>query len=125
MPVTRNLAKNLLIVDNSPLIIKRLLNLFNDVDHRGEIGTANDYQEAVKVLAEGKTEIVLLDVQLKGNKGIALLKFINATYPLVHVIVLSNLVSEDYKKKCRELGVVSYLDKSQDFDQVVDTVAAV
>ena len=76
MPHIRNPRKVLLIVDNSSLIIERLINILSEVKTIKKILAATNYAEAVNMLGENKTDIVLLDIQLPGKNGIELLKFI-------------------------------------------------
>lgn len=83
-----------------------------------KIFTAVDYTEAVEILNEQKTDIVLLDIHLPGKNGIELLKFIVKNYPETKVIMLSNLVSEYYQRLCRKTGAAGFIDKSKEFDLI-------
>lgn len=112
-----------MIVDNSSLIIERLIGILGEVKKVKKIFTANDYNGAVNVLSENKTNIVLLDIQLPGKNGIELLKFIVKNYPAIKVVMLSNLVSEYYQKLCKKIGAVHFIDKSKEFDLIPGIVA--
>lgn len=114
----RTQKKSLLIVDNSLLIVERLLGILKEVKIIQKIFTAVDYTEAVEILNEHKTDIVLLDIHLPGKNGIELLKFIVKNYPETKVIMLSNLVSEYYQRLCRKTGAAGFIDKSKDFDLI-------
>lgn len=123
MPHTGNPGKVLLIVDNSSLIIERLIGILGEVKKIKKIFTANDYTGAVTVLGEKETDIVLLDIQLPGKNGIDLLKFIVKDHPAVKVVMLTNLVSDYYQKLCRKIGAVHFMDKSKDFERIPRVVA--
>lgn len=124
MPDSGTSRKVLLIIDNSLLIIKRLLNILIEVKTIEKVFTANDYEEAESILTEKKTDIVLLDIQLPGKKGIELLKFIVENYPKIKVVILSNLVSEYYQRLCKKIGAVYFIDKSTDFELIPEILAA-
>ena len=124
MPDTGKPGKILLIVDNTFLIIERLINILKDVKTIKKILTAADYTEAVNILGEKKTDIILLDIQLPGKNGIDLLKYTVKNYPGIKVVMLSNLVSDYYQKTCRKIGAVHFIDKSKDFDLIPGIVAA-
>ncbi|MEP7254505.1 MAG: response regulator [Ferruginibacter sp.] len=124
MPHTRKPAKVLLIVDNSSLIIERLIVILCEVKIVQKIFTAADYEGAVEILSGNKTNIVLLDIQLPGKNGIELLRFIVKNYPDIKVVMLSNLVSEYYQKLCKKIGAVHFIDKSKDFDHIPGIVTA-
>lgn len=118
-------AKLVLIVDNSIFIIERLLIILKEVKGIEKIVTATNYEEAVNILEEMKTDIVLLDIQLPGKNGIELLKYIVKNFPAVNIIILSNLVSNYYQKLCLNLGANCFIDKSKDFDSIPDVIFSI
>ena len=113
-----------MIVDNSSLIIERLISILSEVKIVQKIFTATDYSGAVKMLSGNETNIVLLDIHLPGKNGIELLKFIVRHYPGTKVVMLTNLVSEYYQKLCKKIGSVRFIDKSKDFDLIPGVVTA-
>ena len=74
----------ILIVDDSALIIERLLAMLNGVGSVKDITTASNYREAVTALTEARVDIAILDIHLTGKNGIELLKFIVKNYPQVN-----------------------------------------
>ena len=118
-------AKLVLIVDNSIFIIERLLIILKEVKGIEKIVTATNYEEAVNILEEMKTDIVLLDIQLPGKNGIELLKYIVKNFPAINIIILSNLVSNYYQKLCLNLGANCFIDKSKDFDSIPDVIFSI
>ena len=124
MSDTRNLKKTVLIVDNSFLIIDRLIDMLKEAASVEIIFTATNFNEAVDILKINKTDIVLLDIQLPGENGIELLKYIMKTYSGIKVVMLSNLVSKYYQQLCKKEGAVNFIDKSKDFDLIPEIVAA-
>jgi DNA-binding NarL/FixJ family response regulator len=117
--------KTLLIVDDSLLIIERLIDALKDHETVKKILTASNYPEAVEVLSKTETDIVLLDIQLLGKNGIDLLKFIVKEYPGINVIMCSNLASDSYIKLCRKIGARHFVDKSKDFEQIPGLLASI
>jgi DNA-binding NarL/FixJ family response regulator len=124
MSETLKIKKNILIVDSSLLIIERLISILKVISAVKEIFKATDFNEAVDVLKEKKTNIVLLDIQLPGKNGLELLKHIVQSYPEIKVVILTNLVSVYYQRLCEKLGAVSFIDKSKDFDRIPEIVSA-
>jgi CheY-like chemotaxis protein len=124
MSETPEIKKNILVIDSSLLIIVRLISILKMINVVNEIFTAKGFTEAVVVLKEKKTNIVLLDIQLTGKDGLALLKYIVQSYPEIKVIILTNLVSVYYQRLCESLGAVLFIDKSKDFDQIPEIVSA-
>ncbi|HMU09665.1 MAG TPA: response regulator [Ferruginibacter sp.] len=110
--------KSLLIVDDSILIVQRLTGLLKEAKVSRKVFTAENYNEAVKIIDENKPAIVLLDIQLPGKNGIDLLRWINQEYPAIKVVMITNQVSEYYQRLCKEIGAVGFVDKSKDFDLI-------
>ena len=95
--------KKILIVDDSSLIVEKLSEILRDVDSIEVVSKAASYSEAVELLAANPTDIAFLDIKLPGKNGIELLKFIKANYPGIKVIMLTNQVSEHYRKLCKNM----------------------
>ena len=57
-----------MIVDNSLIIIERLVNILKEASVVEKISAATNYKEAVDGLHRGKTDIVLMDIQLPVKK---------------------------------------------------------
>ena len=106
------------MIDDSALVTERLIDMVGNIKTVKTILTASNYQEAVDVLAEKSITIALLDIKLQEKSGIELLKFIVKNYPAVKVIMLTNLVSEYYKRLCKKAGALHFIDKSKDFELI-------
>ena len=75
-----------------------------------------------KAVERLRPDTVLLDIRMPGNSGIALLKNIKAHYPEMTVIMLTNFDDPLYRGQCRRLGADHFLNKTLEFDKIVDTV---
>ena len=114
----------ILIVDDSALIIERLLVMLNGLGTVKDITTASCYREAVDVLTERQVDIAILDIHLTGKNGIELLKFIVKNYPQVKVVMLSNAGNDKYRDLCKKEGAKYFIDKSKEFELVPDILTA-
>ncbi len=111
-------SKSVLVVDDSVLIVERLVEMLKEVESVKQLFTAENYHEAVGVLSQRKPDLVLLDIHMPGKNGIDLLRFISSEYPETKVLMISNQVSEHYQRLCKQEGAVGFIDKSKDFDQI-------
>ncbi len=109
----------LFIVDDSKLIVDRLVNLLSDVEGLRIIGHANSAVVAKEYIRRSGPDFVILDIHLRDGNGIDLLKFIKMNTPLTEVMMLTNYPEEDYRKKCLELGAEYFLDKSIEFEKAI------
>ena len=106
---------SILIVDDNPHFIQRMANLFREFNDRVQVYTAANYDEALKQLDTRKHDTILLDINLPGKNGIALLKKILERNCQCKVIVISNNSSDYYRKQCEKLGAIHFLDKTTEF----------
>ncbi|TKK69936.1 response regulator [Ilyomonas limi] len=118
-------AKPLLIVDDSPLIVKKISEWLEEVEGITSIESCGTYARAVDLLAVCKPAVVLLDVNLPDKSGIVLLKHIKALYPGTTVIMVTNQGDDFYKNLCLESGAHYFLDKSNDFEKLPALVASI
>lgn len=107
---------NILLVDDSLLISKRLQKQLLEIDCVEYVFLAENFLEAQKVLNNHTVHIALLDINLPGKNGIDLLKFISNEYPLIQCVMITNQDEIRYRKLCNQLGCVGFLDKSRDLD---------
>jgi len=67
---------------------------------------------------------VVLDVQLLGGTGLQVLRAVRAVNPAIAFVVLSNNADPAYRNFYLGEGANRFLDKSTEFDQLVDAVHA-
>ena len=113
-----------LIVEDSLMIIKRILSMVEEVKNVKLVIHAANYKESIKMLKEIEADIVLLDINLPDKSGVELLKEIKSHRPLIKVIMFTNHASEDYRNLCLGMGADYFLDKSNDFDKIPEAIAA-
>jgi CheY-like chemotaxis protein len=108
----------ILIVDDNKNYIDRLVTLLDEAGNTGSIITANDYNEAISLIAKEKPNIVLLDMNMPGKSGIEVLHYIKREGWDCKVIMITNHSNESYQKLCRDAGADHFLDKSRDFELI-------
>lgn len=77
-------------------------------------GQAESEEEAVKKVVELKPDLVILDASLKGRVDVfAASREIRRIAPSVKIMVLTLFDAPEITKAFRELGIDSYVDKSE------------
>ena len=109
----------ILIIDDSVLIGKRLINMIKNIPSLKIIAQAITIKEAFVLIAAHSPDIILLDLSLPDGSGFDILKYVYKEFPKMIVIVLSNSV-EYYQQKALEYGADYCLDKTKDFSLLVD-----
>lgn len=114
-----------LIIDSSVEIIGRLEEILIEEKSIRMISTAISYKEAMKILNENKTDIVLLDCSLPGNGSLEILKEIKKPGSNISVILLSLETDNRKKEQCRLLGVDFFFDKYYDFEKIPNAIKTI
>lgn len=108
----------ILLVEDSTLIRERLSSMLTELKNVATVQEAGNYEEALGILQEGKTDVVILDIGLPGKNGIDVLRAINQQQWELKTFVLTNQVDNYFKNLCLSLGAVDFLDKSKDFEKI-------
>jgi DNA-binding NarL/FixJ family response regulator len=114
--------KQVLIVDDSEQIRERLVALLAESSQIRIIGEAGSGREALSAVQRLRPDTVVLDIRLPDRSGIELLKTIKARYPEIMVIMLTNFDFAQYRRQCRQLGADHFLNKTLEFEKIVDTI---
>ncbi|MEX0931255.1 MAG: response regulator [Candidatus Paceibacterota bacterium] len=79
-----------------------------------EIIHALDGEQALKLVAEAKPNVVLLDIILPGINGFEVLEKMKSEAETkdIHVIIISNLGQEEDIKKAQQLGAADFIIKA-------------
>lgn len=114
--------KQVLIIDDSPQIRKRISMLLTESSHIRIVGEAGNGHDALALVDQIRPDVVILDIRLPDQSGVSLLKLFKARYPEMTVIMLTNFDDVHYRRQCRRLGADFFLSKTKAFEQIVDTV---
>ena len=103
----------IMIVDDSKLLQTRLINALRKVDENINISLASSCKEAADMFSLLNPDTVILDIALPDGSGINLLQQFKKEAPTVHVVMLTNYPTDEFKKDCMELGADYFFDKSE------------
>ncbi len=110
------------IVDDSPSIRERLLDLLGDIDGVEVVGEAETPADAIEGILKLKPAWVVLDYQLRGGTGVDVLRAVHPTAPGVAFVVLTNHPTPQYRRLCVDAGAKWFLDKSTEFSRIKDLI---
>ncbi|MBA8793092.1 two-component system response regulator DesR [Friedmanniella endophytica] len=117
---------SVLLVDDQAMIrqaFAALLGLEPDLEVAGQ---AADAETAVRLAAETRPDVVLMDVQLgAGADGIAATTEILRIHPPARVIILTTFGRPGYLRRAMESGAVGYMVKDAPADQLVEGIRRV
>lgn len=108
-----------LIADDSDLLRKNISRLIVSALPNSTISeTTNVAHTLVEVRAE-KYDAIILDLQMPDGSGFDVLENLRGAKINCPVIILTNHATEHYRQKSVELGADYFLDKSNEYEQIV------
>ncbi|MDR1639433.1 MAG: response regulator [Clostridiales bacterium] len=112
-----------ILVDDEPLVRKRLKSLV-DWCAEGFVleGEAEDGEEGLALALETKPDLILADIRMPAFSGLELIKMLKAPLPEACFIILSGYSEFSYAKQALQMGVISYLLKPVDADELAEAL---
>jgi two-component system, response regulator FlrC len=114
--------KKVLFVDDDETWRKRVSASFAQADY--EVLTAENASEAMALAETNPLGLIVLDVNLDGESGLILLKFLRHNHPGVPIMLFSCVEHDDAAiRSMLEMGADQYLPKSS-MDELIVTVGS-
>lgn len=110
----------LLVVDDEPIVGKRLKQVFGKIGF--EIETFTDSASALAAMAEKSFDIVVTDLKMEGIDGIEVLKRVRTMNPETRVIIITGYASPDTAELAQQQGVFAFLAKPFRLDELKQVI---
>ena len=111
---------DVLIVEDSYFFSKWLSNELLTIENIHVAALVDNVAEALNVLEQKNIDLAVIDIRLKTGLGTDILKSLKANNPNVIVIIFTNYA--EFKKECLKLGADYFYDKSNEFDELVESI---
>lgn len=113
-----------LVVDDSPAVRQRLLELLRDSTGVERVWQAADAAQALDAVRTHPIDLAVLDISLGQHTGLDLLRILRAEHPSIQVVVLTNSSTDAHRSECLRRGAHFFFDKSHEFDRAIAVVAS-
>jgi DNA-binding NarL/FixJ family response regulator len=113
------------LVDDHPLVREGLTNLINRQDDLIVCGEAEDSAGAMAGIARCRPDVALIDISLKNESGLELIKNLDSQFPLVALIVLSMHDEALYAERVLRAGARGYVMKCETTKSVLTAIRRV
>ncbi|MEM7094957.1 MAG: response regulator transcription factor [Actinomycetota bacterium] len=115
------------LVDDQALIRAGFRAIVDSAPDLEVVGEADDGADAVRVIRESRADVVLMDIRMPGQDGIATTRQISDDEDLagVRVIVLTTFELDDYVVAAMSAGASGFLDKGVDPTVLLDAIRVV
>lgn len=113
---------SVLLVNSSAILLRGLVQIINQEPDMVVCAEVADPAQAVKAIAAGKPDIVLVDVSIKGGGGVDLIKQIRQANPHLSILVLSMHDESFYAEYVLRAGANGYITMHQSGDHLVSAI---
>ena len=122
MPDTPTTApkRRMLILDDEPIVVKRLKPAFQKAGY--DVSIFTDSAEALADFEANPAGIVITDLKMEGIDGIGFLERIKAISPDVGVIVITGFATLETAKKSFHKGAFDFVAKPFKLSDILDVV---
>lgn len=110
------------VVEDNRVVCENLTAALRELTCVRVVGAGATEEESHRWLCANSLawDLVIVDLFLKAGTGMALLARIERDKPNQKIIVFSNYVNPEVRKRCATLGVDAVFDKSTEIDALVD-----
>lgn len=112
----------ILLADDHVMIREGIKILLKKNKEYDVIGEAVNGLDAIEKFKELKPDLVILDISMPELSGMDTAKQLLKIDPDALIIILSMFDDEDYIRLCIEIGVKSYVVKSESSEELVDSI---
>jgi DNA-binding NarL/FixJ family response regulator len=113
---------SILVVDDHPIVCDGLADLINQEADLVVIAKAGTAAEAIKAVKEQQIDLAIVDMLLKNETGIQVIKKIKALCPNLIVLIFSMSDELRYIKQAFEVGARGYITKDELSEKIIDVI---
>ena len=117
--------RRIFLVDDHPLVREGLANLINEQNDLVVCGEAEDSAGAITGIGKTRPDVALVDISLKNESGLELVKNLESQFPLVALIVLSMHDEALYAERALRAGARGYVMKRESTKSVLASIRRV
>ena len=115
----------IVLVDDHPVVRKGLKSILEE-ETVTICGEAEDGNNAIKIIAETEPDLVIVDIELKGNiDGIELVGAIKGRFPKITMLVMSMDDGTLYAEKSIKAGAKGYIAKAEAAENIISAIESV
>lgn len=112
----------IIVADDHFAIRRGLKDILMEAYPQADIDETSDGQELLKMVRNGKCDIVISDLSMPGPNGLEILKVIHSEYPKLPVLILSMHPEDMYAIRVLKAGAAGYMTKDTAPDELVRAV---
>jgi two-component system, NarL family, response regulator DegU len=116
---------SLVVVDDHPIFLAGLQQLFRKQADFDVVGVAENIMQLEELLGKATPSVVLMDIELPQGDGISATAFVRKQSPGTKVVMLTGYDNPDLIFRALKAGAVGYLLKNARFQEILKTLRRV
>src|SRR5712691_12463994 len=126
MAEERAIAKfRILVVDDHPVVRQGLLHFINQQNDLVGCGEASSSSEALQSASSSRPDLAIVDVRLKNEDGLELVRELKARFPEMRILMLSQYDLPLYAERALRAGALGFVIKAQAADEILAAIRSV
>lgn len=121
-PVSTEKKITVFIVDDHPLVRQGLAQVINGETDMMVCGDAEDAPKALHAVNAKNPDLVIVDISLRGNNGLELIKNIKALKHNLPILVFSMHDETVYAQRALRAGARAYVMKQESADKIITAI---
>ena len=117
--------RRILIVDDHPLLREGIARLLNDQPDLMVCGEAEDRAAALEAADTGQPDLAVVDISLKDQSGLELIKDFKVRFPHLLILALSVHDESIYAERALRAGARGYVMKREASEKVLEAIRSV
>lgn len=114
-----------MIVDDHPLVRVGIATVVNQQADMALVASADNGTEAVELYRRLRPDVVLMDLRLRGDSGVRIIRSLRAEFPATRALVISNYDGDEDIHQALDAGAGGYLFKSVVEDELIDAICEI
>ena len=111
-----------LIVDDHPVVRDGLKLMLSVSTGLVCVGQAENGEEAIKLSAELKPDVILMDLMMPKMDGVSATRLIRQKYPGIQVVALTTFDDKELVQDALRAGAISYMLKNSPMETITETI---
>jgi DNA-binding NtrC family response regulator len=116
----RPLKTQILVLDDEPIVCKRLKPAFEKAGY--EVETFTDSSSAMARIEQKRFDIVITDLKMEGIDGMRFLARVKEIRPDTNVVVITGFATPDTAKESFRKGAFDFIAKPFKLSDILETV---
>ena len=113
------------IVDDHPLVRQGLSQVINNEADMEICGEAEDAPQAMKGVGPANPDVIIVDISLRGNNGLELIKNLKAIHENIRILVFSMHDESIYAQRALRAGAKAFVMKKESPTKVVEAIRSI